>query len=801
MTIEQIDITGMTNQARDYHQNALKDESSTPHSPIAQAAQEFLDRGFAPLPLAKASKQPLLKRWPDYRPDPARLDQDFPPTANIGLLLGQPSGHLVDVDCDWPEAGALLPAFLPISWTFGRPGDDGQLIVRHRLFRCAGAGTLIFDAPATQKPGPKRRIVEILADGHQVMVPPSVHPGGQQVQWIISPAQVELAEVSAETLCRQVAHLAGAALLARSWGSLHGSRHQAAAALAGACRYAGWDRETTKGVFKAIFEMAGDEEVHDRLRVMADTWKAASAGKNVTGLPTLAGLLGEPLVDRLAQWWGLGTAANRPSVQGFSELSATEIRLPSAPDHPSRLTAEAGASWWPELIPFDTAEVIQAPTADPYPVDALGPVLGPAVQALVRRQQVPVPLAAQSCLAAAVSVVQMFFDVTADGRVVPPSLFMVLVAVPGERKTTTDAEAMRAVDEWMRRELVNYFAQLADWIEKKSRKAKDVDPGPKPRRPTLLLNNGTIEGIRKSLDEHWPALTLINSDAAAWLGGYSMRDGRDSATAATLSNLWSGASDHSVKASQDTPQYLTNRRLSLSLMLQPIVATTLLANKNLLGQGFLSRCLVAFPSSTIGTRSYRRRTTDPAWEQFNATLRTLLDRPPPIDLVTGELSPTALPLDDLALEAWIKVHDRLELALIGDYQDIKEVANKGADQVLRLAGIQAALEGCTHVNRDHVERADRLLSWYLEQWLTLAGRLRAHDPDVAEPRRLLEWLQSRAGPTTGSRTFTLREITSSGPRLVRGKSEHARELLAELLRRGYVRTVAAGKYELRPQDL
>jgi len=800
MTSDQSHRTDTKDEVVFSAQKVLKDCVITPVSPIAKAAQEFLDRGLVPLPLAAASKQPLMKRWPDYRPDLARRDQDFRANANIGLILGQPSGYLVDVDSDWPEAGKLLPDFLPASWTFGRLGDDGEMLVRHRLFRSIGSKTLTFDAPVTGGQSTNRRIIEILADGRQVMVPPSVHPSGQEVQWIISPEQVELAEISAEILRKQVSHLAGAALLARQWRTLHGTRHQTAAALAGACCYAGWDPETTERLLTATFKLADDEELPDRLRVVADTLDRAVAGTSVTGLPTLAGLIGQPIVDCLARWWGLGMGI-RADVNSFTDLTASEIRLPSPSDylHPPSLTA--GASWWPELLPFDTDEGIQAPMADPYPVDALGPVLGPAVQALVRRQQVPVPLAAQSCLAAAVCVVQMFFDVVADGRVVPPSLFMVLVAVPGERKTTTDAEALRPVDEWMRRELVNFSAQLADWIEKKSSKAKDVDPGPKPRRPTLLLNNGTIEGIRKSLDEHWPALTLINSDAAAWLGGYSMRDGRDSATAATLSNLWSGASDHSVKASQDTPQYLTNRRLSLSLMLQPIVATTLLANKNLLGQGFLSRCLVAFPSSTIGTRRYRRRTTDPAWEQFNATLRTLLDRPPPIDLVTGELSPTALPLDDLALEAWIEVHDRLELALIGDYQDIKEVANKGADQVLRLAGIQAALEGCQHVNRDHVERADRLLSWYLDQWLTLTGRLRALDPDVAEPRRLLEWLQSRASPTKGSRTFTLREITSSGPRLVRGKSEYARELLAELLRRGYVRTAAAGRFELRPQDL
>ncbi|MCC7279080.1 MAG: DUF3987 domain-containing protein [Chromatiaceae bacterium] len=779
-------------------------------SPIALAARAYYDHKIIPIPLVPRNKNPQLTGWPNYRPNPERWSQDFPAEANLGVLLGKPSGDLVDVDCDWPETGILAKEFLPPSWTFGRPDDGNDLMVRHLLLRSVGAKTQSFDAPASAVNDKNRRIIEIFADGRQVMMPPSIHPNGQRVQWIVAPGEIDLCQVFPEDLKRQVSQLAGAALLVRHWPHLKGSQHQVTAALAGACCYAQWPHENIERLLTAVFRLAGDLEERDRIRMVRDTIRKVSEGRPVTGVPKLAELIGPELTACLTEWWRLGSKP--PVLLTRNGVPLNQIAPESATSQePNGSTM---ASWWPELMPFDTDLQANQPADEPYPVDALGPVLGPAVEALTRRQQVPIALAAQSCLAAAVSVVQMYFDVEVEERIVPPSLFMVLVAVPGERKTTTDTEAMRTVDAWTRRMLNNYDAQIADWNAKKTAKPSDTDPGPRPRRPTLILNNGTTEGIRKSLFDHWPALLLINSDAAAWLGGYSMREGRDSATAATLSNLWSGASDHSVKASQESPQTLTNRRLSMSLMLQPQIAPALLGNQALKGQGFLSRCLVAFPTSTIGTRFYRKRVPEPAWEKFNATLQTLLDRPPPVDLVSGELQPTALPLDEAALEAWIGIYNRLEGALVKGYEDIAEVANKAADQVLRLAGIQAVLEGCQHIHRDQIERADRLHEWYLRQWLTLGGQLRAYEPDVAEPRRLLVWLQQRRAKADQERVrkgitdkgqmgqlhFTLREVYSRGPRFVRGNLILTRELVSALIRRGYVRTMAKG-FELRPESI
>ena len=90
------------------------------------------------------------------------------------------------------------------------------------------------------------------------------------------------------------------------------------------------------------------------------------------------------------------------------------------------------------------------------------------------------------------------------------------------------------------------------------------------------------------------------------------------------------------------------------------------------------------------------------------------------------------------------------------------------------------------------------MSWHLGEWQRLAVRLVAHRKDVALPKQLLDWMQQRRA-STGQTVFPLRETYKDGPRIVRGQSQLARELMAELLRRGYVR-VHGKDYELRADD-
>jgi hypothetical protein len=87
------------------------------------AAACYLTHGLAPLPLPARSKEPGYPGWQHLRLTADELDGHFPPAEarNVGILNGAPSGNVLDVDLDCPEARLAAPLLLPhTDWVFGR---------------------------------------------------------------------------------------------------------------------------------------------------------------------------------------------------------------------------------------------------------------------------------------------------------------------------------------------------------------------------------------------------------------------------------------------------------------------------------------------------------------------------------------------------------------------------------------------------------------------------------------------------------------------------------------------------------
>src|SRR5689334_2281172 len=90
----------------------------------------------------------------------------------------------------------------------------------------------------------------------------------------------------------------------------------------------------------------------------------------------------------------------------------------------------------------------ELPPATPYPVEALGSVLGPAAEAIYDRVRAPLAIGAQSVLAAANLAVQGHADVVLPigrGQAKPVSCYFVTVAASGERKSACDADAIAPI--------------------------------------------------------------------------------------------------------------------------------------------------------------------------------------------------------------------------------------------------------------------------------------------------------------------------------------------------------------------
>jgi len=85
-------------------------------------ALDFIKRGWRPIPVPEGEKAPRHPQWQNLRvtADDA-CDYFHENNGNVGILMGEPSGNLVDIDLDTQEAITLAPSFLPTTGSvFGR---------------------------------------------------------------------------------------------------------------------------------------------------------------------------------------------------------------------------------------------------------------------------------------------------------------------------------------------------------------------------------------------------------------------------------------------------------------------------------------------------------------------------------------------------------------------------------------------------------------------------------------------------------------------------------------------------------
>ena len=454
----------------------------------------------------------------------------------------------------------------------------------------------------------------------------------------------------------------------------------------------------------------------------------------------------------------------------------------------------------------------EPPAPEPYPLDALGPILAPAVATLARIIQAPPAMIAQSLLAAAAYCVQPHGNVIIDGRVMPLALYCISIGASGERKSAIDSQALKPIVE-KQRELVEAYkldaklhkTDLRDFekVEKDLSKDKVVDlaairrtrdekiaaiaaigdqPAP-PLFPNLLISEPTAEGMFKLFSGGQPSLGLFSDEGGLLIGGHAMQKETRLRTIATLSKLWDGRPLDRVRAG-DGASVLYDRRLSLHLMMQPLVASELFTDPIYTDQGFLARVLCAWPESTAGNRRYVHAdpTTDPAMQRYWTTLTTLLNRVYPLRPETrNELQPRCIPLSAKAKAVWVAYADTIEtqLAVGQPLETVRGFASKSAEHAARIAGVLALIQDVTapEIGAVEVESAIALMDYYLTEVLRLQAAGIA-DPDLQLAEKLRAWCSGRS-------TIHLREVYQFGPSGIRD-AETVRKMVNILVKHGWL---------------
>jgi hypothetical protein len=271
---------------------------STAANPAATAAYAYLAAGWQPIPVPSRSKNPDdRKGWQLERWTANDVPRQFPAEKNIGLLVGTASGGLVDCDLDCGAAIALAPSFLPVTpFIHGRPSAPrshywyvANPVPEYQEFRDEPHGTKILELRA--------------GAGKQTIVPPSIHPCGEQLVWEESAAEpgATPATVLSETLTRAMRELAAATLIVRHYPK-EGSRHDFALPLSGFLLRRGWPWDRVRNFVSAVAAAAGDDEICDRLQAIETTAEKLTADEPIRGGPVLREMLGTVVFDKFCEW-------------------------------------------------------------------------------------------------------------------------------------------------------------------------------------------------------------------------------------------------------------------------------------------------------------------------------------------------------------------------------------------------------------------------------------------------------------------------------------------------------------------
>ncbi|MCJ2070042.1 DUF3987 domain-containing protein [Methylobacterium sp. J-030] len=473
-------------------------------------------------------------------------------------------------------------------------------------------------------------------------------------------------------------------------------------------------------------------------------------------------------------------------------------------------------------------------TAPPFPIEALPPVMRATVEALEEHVQAPRSLCAHSVLSAAMLVSQGLADVKVESlpAPVPMSLFMLAIAVSGERKSACDTLALRAVaDEeaklriehaeedrrfkaaWAAFEAEKKKIERDTKIDRAEREARLLalrEPVP-PVTPIIRAEEPNLEGLINLLRCGRASVGIFTSEAGQFLGGHGMGPEARTRTVTGLSKLWDNGSAQRVRAND--AQTFVGRRVGISLAAQPRVASTFIGDELANDQGIVGRFLVMMPESKIGFRQIRGTNpgVDPRLTAFRDQCRRCLDVGLPIrEGARNELAPPVL---GLTSDAWTlfqqfsqSIEDEVGPGKV--WSPISAAANKMAENAARIAGVLTLFEAPdvarpsrangagsyldVMISAETMASAIAIGTFYLKEALRLTGHA-ILDPETRARNDLAEWLADPEAWGVG-KLISPTLIQQFAPKHLRGDAETVHRRVEALVRFGWLEP--AGKQEI-----
>jgi len=406
-----------------------------------------------------------------------------------------------------------------------------------------------------------------------------------------------------------------------------------------------------------------------------------------------------------------------------------------------------------------------------FPINEFPEIVRDAVIEVHRNVQAPMALIASSALGAMSLSCQHAVDVQRPNCAVSPvSLFLMVIAESGERKTSVDRQFTEPIHKYQENKDTEakakqheYKAEYTIWKGifdhindniKKAIKAGNseqlptlkgvlsehlkLEPG-KVRTVKLIYQNATPEALLHGLSQ-CPSAGIMSNEGGNVLNGRVMGD------LSMLNSAWDG-SIQSVDRKTSESIYLNNVRLTISNMLQKVAFDKFINSKGdeARGIGFFARLLICYPESTQGSRYFEQgSSTSVALTKFQDRITEILNAYP-ID-VDSFSKRTVLEFSPDATRIWINAFNTTENMLKNGYWlcEVKDFGSKVGENLARLAALLHFFEG----KEGPISGEEMRSSWEIMQWFIYEfKRLFSSTPPIpqyqSDAMELENWMRKR----------------------------------------------------------
>ena len=400
----------------------------------------------------------------------------------------------------------------------------------------------------------------------------------------------------------------------------------------------------------------------------------------------------------------------------------------------------------------------------PFPVDCLPEPLRSYVSAVAEHSQTSPDMAAVIGLGTLAGCLQSKYRVEGSpGYYEPLSLYTVVIAPPGERKSsvmnamtralrdyadeynrsrTTDIKANRRERESLQRQInaqQKKLEQSGKWEDEAQLNVLNdqLEALPELKPTRFFADDCSSEALTSLMAENGGVISVISTEG----GVFDMMNGRYS-NKVNIDVWLKGHCGDAIYVDRKCreAECIQHPALSAILTIQPCVLEEIMTNATMSGRGLIARFLYASPPSRIGSRSFTSRPIPP---EIEADYRSMIYRLMALDRPDEPCTLTPAPDATERIAEYFQHHERF---LVGEGQAISDWASKYIGAVLRIAGLIHAAEmqpkGSTIITEATITRAICIGRYFLQHSL-YAYSMMGTDLSIQKARFVLAKLRKK----------------------------------------------------------